>query len=77
MNEQAIIGPRIELVGNRRVIIDGCDGIIDYGEDMVKARLGRLTVQINGRSLKLKVLTDTKAIVEGYISSLEYHNERG
>lgn len=69
---QDILGPRIEIVGNRNVIIDGCDGIIDYDDEKVSVKLGRLKVDISGKSLRLKVLTLNSAIIEGYIRSVEY-----
>lgn len=72
MEEKSIRGPRIELVGNRTVIIDGCDGILDYDESKVAIRLGRLTANISGRDMKLRALTENTAIVEGYIYAVEY-----
>ena len=27
--------PVVELSGNRRAVVDGCDGIVDYNEEMV------------------------------------------
>lgn len=62
----------IELTGNRFAVIDGCDGIVDYNDERVILRTGRLTVHFSGRNLKLKRLTENSAVVEGFISSLEY-----
>ncbi len=62
----------IELTGNRCAVIDGCDGIVDYNDERVILRTGRLTVHFSGRNLKLKRLTENSAVVEGFISSLEY-----
>lgn len=72
MEEKSVRGPRIELTGNRSAVIDGCDGIIDYDENRVSVKLGRITAHIAGRSLKLRVLTENTAIIEGYIHSVEY-----
>lgn len=65
-------GSLIELYGNRTAVLDGCDGIVDYDDEQVIFRTGRLTVRLSGHSLHLKRLTETSAVVEGYISSLEY-----
>lgn len=62
----------IEMTGNRCAVIDGCDGIVDYNDERVILRTGRLTVHFSGRNLKLKRLTENSAVVEGFISSLEY-----
>ena len=62
----------IELTGNRFAVVDGCDGIVDYNDERVVLRTGRLTVNFSGRNLRLKRLTENSAVVEGFISSLEY-----
>ncbi len=72
MEEKSIRGPRIELTGNRSVLIDGCDGIIDYDENKVLVRLGKINAAINGRNMRLRVLTENTAIIDGFIHSLEY-----
>lgn len=65
-------GAVISVTGNRSAVVDGCDGIMDYDEEKVILRTGRLTVRINGRGLRLTRLTQSSAVVEGVISSLEY-----
>lgn len=65
-------GPRVELFGNGRVIVDGCDGILEYGDHTVTVKAGRFHVCINGQKLKLKTLTEDTAVVEGVISGVQY-----
>ena len=65
-------GAVIEITGNRSVTVDGCDGIVDYDEEKVMLRTGRLMLAVSGRGLKLKRLTDTSAVIEGVINTLEY-----
>lgn len=65
-------GSVIEITGNRTAVVDGCDGIVDYDDEKVIVRAGRLTVRFSGKSLKLKRLTESAAVVEGFISSVEY-----
>ena len=52
--------------------MDGCDGIVDYDEERVVLRTGRLTVRIIGRRLRLTKLTQSSAMIEGVIMGLEY-----
>ena len=73
MGQQRKSGSRIELIGNRSAVIDGCDGIIDYDDEKVIVRTGRLTVRFLGRSLKLKRLTADSAVIDGVIQSVEYN----
>lgn len=62
----------IQLTGNRFAVVDGCDGIVDYDDEKVILRAGRLTVRFSGRGLRLKRLTENSAVVEGFISTVEY-----
>lgn len=72
MQEKPTGGAVISVTGNRSAVVDGCDGIMDYDEEKVVLRTGRLTVRINGRKLRLTRLTRSSAMVEGVILSLEY-----
>lgn len=65
-------GAVIELTGNRTAVVDGCDGIVDYDDEKVIVRTGRLTVRFTGRNLKLRCLTESTAVIEGFLQSVEY-----
>ncbi|WP_158590883.1 YabP/YqfC family sporulation protein [Acutalibacter sp. 1XD8-33] len=65
-------GAVISVTGNRSAIVDGCDGVLDYDEEKVILRTGRLTVRISGRRLRLTRLTESSAIIEGIIDRMEY-----
>lgn len=65
-------GAVISVTGNRSAVVDGCDGIVDYDQEKVILRTGRLTVQFSGRDLRLRRLTENSAVIEGVISSVEY-----
>ena len=70
--EAGMGGAVISVTGNRSVVVDGCDGIVDYDQEKVILRAGRLTVRVNGQKLRLRRLTEDSAVIEGVISSLEY-----
>lgn len=72
MEQKGTGGSVITLTGNRLAVMDGCDGIVDYDEEKMIFRTGRLTVRISGHGLRLKRLTEHSAIIEGYIEGLEY-----
>ncbi|MEG1426879.1 MAG: YabP/YqfC family sporulation protein [Oscillospiraceae bacterium] len=65
-------GTHTEIESNKRVVVDGCDGIVDYGDDEVIVKSGRLIITISGRDLRLKILTDSSAVIEGYLSSVHF-----
>lgn len=71
-------GPVVELYGNRRAVVDGCDGIVDYDQEKVVLRAGRLTLEIQGEGLRLTRLTENSAVIQGRIHQVSYvYGERG
>ncbi len=65
-------GAVISITGNRCAVVDGCDGVMDYDEERVILRTGRLTVCISGRGLRLASLTENSAVIQGTIAAVEY-----
>ena len=63
-------GGLIQLTGNRSAVVYGCDGIIDYDEENIVLRSGRLVVRFTGRGLALRRLTENSAVIEGLISGV-------
>lgn len=69
---QAGAGGCIQLYSNRRAIIEGSGGVLEYGPEVIRIRLGRRCVRFTGRSLQIRCLTGDSMIVEGFLTSLEY-----
>lgn len=61
-----------EFSGNREAVIEGCRGILEYDENIVRLKAGKLTVRILGRGLTLRNLRRDSAIVSGFIASVEF-----
>ncbi len=63
---------RVELLGNRQAMVDGCRSIIEYSDTCIRLSTSRLILKFTGTGLEIRALTDSSAIVEGTILSLEY-----
>lgn len=63
---------RVELLGNRQAMVDGCRSIIEYSDTCIRLSTPRLILKFTGTELEIRALTDSSAIVEGTILSLEY-----
>lgn len=63
---------RIEMTGNRRAVVEGCQGIVEYADDIVRLQTGSGLIRFRGRSLSMSCLTEDSAVVEGIILSLEF-----
>ena len=64
--------PNLELTGNRGVAVEGCEGVRECDEGVVKLNLGKMILQVRGRDLNIKGLTDDAAVLEGYFLSIEF-----
>lgn len=64
--------PQIELSGNREAVVEGCQGILEYDENIIRLSTGKMSIRFTGRNLQIKVLTHTSAVVDGFITGIEF-----
>lgn len=64
--------PQVELSGNREAVVDGCQGVLEYDENVIKLATGKMSIKFIGRNLQIKVLTHDSAIVDGFITGIEF-----
>ncbi|MBQ3046250.1 MAG: YabP/YqfC family sporulation protein [Clostridia bacterium] len=62
----------IEISGNREVIVEGCQGVLEYGECAIALNTGRLTVRICGCELTIISMQNGQAVIKGIITGVEY-----
>lgn len=65
-------GIQMEVSGNTEVVVDGCTGVLEYDETVIRLAGGKMNVKFTGRNLQIKVLTHDSAIIAGYILSIEF-----
>lgn len=64
--------PRIELEGNRRIILTGRCVIALYSGSEMQVRCGGLTVQITGDGLELETLDAEELSIAGLITGVGF-----
>lgn len=64
--------PRMELAGNRRAVVEGCERILECEEDHITLRTTAGTVRFNGRELCLNCRTADSTLVTGRLVSVEF-----
>ena len=62
----------IELDGNREMILDGCKGILEYGDEKIKICTDSCVVSISGDNLLIKSFNDSQIFIVGNIISLDF-----
>lgn len=60
------------LTGNREAMVERCQGILEYNEDVIRLDAGKMIVKFSGRNLTLKSMSDTVVVVQGYFHSIEF-----
>lgn len=63
---------RTEILGSHRLILEGCDGIIEYGAQQVGFRCGRQQVWVTGQNLRLLRVEEDNAVLTGKIEGVAY-----
>lgn len=62
----------IQLMGNKECIVEGCQGILEYGNNSIKLNIGTAVLTFQGADLTLRALNDDGAVVEGLITDLNF-----
>lgn len=64
--------PHIEMIGNREIIIDGCKGVVEYDENLIKLNTGELVISFTGFNLLIKSFDSDVAVITGEISEIGF-----
>ena len=65
-------GTRMELCGNRRVLIEGCRRVSEYEEDRLCLQTDDGTVRLLGRNLCVVRLSAGCAVITGTVQAVEF-----
>ena len=63
---------RIELSGNPRAVVEGCKGILEYEDDVIRLNTASGIIRFMGQNLGMNCLNEDSAVVEGKILSVEF-----
>ena len=64
--------PRVEIIGNSRVVVETHGGIQEYEDGVLRAKCSGCEVRITGDGLTLTALSLDELAVTGTIVSVEY-----
>ncbi len=72
LSSQLIKGANIEIFSNKKMIIEGCHGIVDYQNDYLKLKLKKGFINIFGKNFLITTFEEEKIVVNGDIVSIEF-----
>ena len=64
--------PKIEMLGNREMIVDGCKGVVEYDENIIKLSLGEYVLSLSGDNLLINSFSNSVAIISGQICEISF-----
>jgi sporulation protein YqfC len=70
--EDLFEGAYIELRGNNDLLIEGCEGLLGYDENLISLQIGKQVLNITGRRLTMRYLSEKKIGITGYIKGVQY-----
>ena len=64
--------PKIEMTGNREIIVDGCLGVVEYGENLIKLNIGETVMSISGDGLVINSFDSGVAVISVQIGEISF-----
>ena len=64
--------PMIEMLGNRRITLEGSTGILLYESQNIKINTNKMVVSFCGRGLTVRCISNSCVEIEGYITKVEF-----
>lgn len=62
----------IEMLGNREIIVDGCKGVVEYSENLIKLNTGELVIGFTGTDMLIKSFDCDMAVITGRIAEITF-----
>ncbi len=63
---------QIELLGNSEAVVEGCKGILEYDDTIIKIAIHKMQVKFVGMELTIKSLNSESVIIQGKIGGIEF-----
>lgn len=72
LNDEMVKGSHIEMFSNQKMILDGCQNIIDYQSDYIKLKLKKGILTIMGTDFLISAFENENIIIKGNICTIEF-----
>ena len=63
---------QIELVGNREAVVDGCCGVLQYEDTVVRVGTGQMIIRFTGRDLCICNMQAGQLRITGTIAGVDF-----
>lgn len=70
--DEILLSPHIEIFGDSKIEIEGCEGVFEYNSDYLKLKIIKGTVLICGSNFEILTYENKQLTAKGKIVSIEY-----
>ena len=67
----------MELLGDRQLLLEGHEGLLAYGTELIDVSVGGAVLRVTGEGLTLKSMTEREVRIGGRIDGVEFLREGG
>lgn len=64
--------PTVEMLGNRRITLEGSTGILLYESENIKVNTSKMIISFSGRGLCVRCISCSCVEIEGFITKVEF-----
>lgn len=64
--------PNIEIVGNKEIVVDGCEGVFEYSDNYIKIKIKKGALILYGSDLNIVCFENSLITLKGKIETLEF-----
>ena len=64
--------PLIEMLGNRRITIEGSTGILLYESENIKINTSKMVISFYGRGFCVRCISSSCVEIDGFVSKIEF-----
>lgn len=64
--------PTLDMLGNRRITIEGSTGVLRYESENIKINTSKMVVSVCGRGLTVKCISAYDVVIEGFITEIDF-----
>ena len=64
--------PKTELVGNREAVVDGCRGVAEYGDTLIRLNISGGSICFHGTDMEITCLYNNEATLKGFFTKIEF-----
>lgn len=72
LNSDVTKGIHTEIFSNKKVIIEGCKGIVDYQDNYIKLKLKKGFFSLTGTEFLIISFDEEKIIIKGNVLTVEF-----